>query len=258
MTEKTPRRLRVRKRQSSVDQAVIDKLVEEQLSRRAEEILAKEKKAIAETAWHKGNEQGYGKGQKDGFKQGQARGKEDATQEFHSRAAGQVDDRLRRFGTNESLETAGSERYEGLNQGWGFLVPYTIQNRCSSPADVSVFAYKAELQYDYRVDVNQRVFTLYIWKGLQDGSTRKVAVDCNFSEESLQQASGANALLDILCTICVEGAKYMDGSQLCEYMADWVTTTQARNAEGPTIRVPKSARPTALKKFRHAVGLMNE
>jgi len=150
-----------------------------------------------------------------------------------------------------------SPRYENLNQGWGFMTPLELQNR-GTVADVRIYAFLPELRYEYRVDTRQRMFRLTILKGYQDGSAKEIAIEFNFTEEALQQhGEGAGALLNFLCIICVQGTKYVDAELLCEFMADWVVSTRG-SEDAPTIHVPKSARPTALAKFRDAVGLVDE
>lgn len=239
MTTKTPRRLRIRKKRDSVDQALIDKLVEQGIAKRGKEIIKAERAKIREAAFKEGEKKGHTAGYNEGHTSGKREGKDITTREFQDRA-------LRPQSQSAQFQT-------GINT----VAP---KDRISlEDSQTYTITFKPELRYEYRIDTRLRVFELCIWKNYQGGETKKVAIVCNFSEEAMQQEEGAGALLNFLCIICVEGAKYMDAALLCEYMADWVTSARTRiDADTPMIRVPRSARPTALAKFRDAIGLMNE
>jgi len=256
MTTKPARRLRIRKKREGVDQALIDKLVEQGIAKRGKELVKTERAKIREAATKEGVKKGRSIGYNEGYSAGTREGRDATTKEFKARAL-RPQSTAAQFQTEMMSVTPGNPRYENLNNGWGFLTPASMQRECDSANQVYIVAAKPELFYEYRADVRLRVFELRIWKAYQGGETKKIEIVCNFSEEAMQMEEGAGALLNFLCIICVEGAKYMDAALLCEYMADWVTTTRGRD-EGPTIHVPKSARPTALAKFRDAIGLRDE
>lgn len=259
MSDKKPRRLRIRRRDTHVDEAVLETLVEARLISHTEQIVAKESEKLREAGFQRGRKKGYNEGHHTGFKEGQEAGTRQAETAQHARAEAQRDREDRMTGTRVtiSMVSEASPRHENLNQGWGFMTPMELQRR-GTAADIRIYGFIPELQYEYRVDTRQRVFRLTIYKGYQDGSAKEIAIEFNFTEEALQQhGEGAGALLNFLCIICVQGTKYVDAELLCEFMADWVVSTRG-SEDHPTIHVPKSARPTALAKFRDAVGLVDE
>lgn len=259
MSDKKPRKLRIRRRERHIDEAVLETLVEARLVSHTEQIVAKESDKLIESGLKRGKTIGYNEGHTQGYKEGMATGARQAETAAHSRAEALQANQDRITGTRVtiSMVNEASPRYENLNQGWGFMTPLELQNR-GTAADIRIYAFLPELIYEYRQDVRQRVFRLTILKGYQDGSAKKIAIEFNFTEEALQQhGEGAGALLNFLCIICVQGTKYVDAELLCEFMADWVVSTRG-GEDHPTIHVPKSARPTALAKFRDAVGLVDE
>ena len=259
MSDKIPRRLRIRRRHKHVDEAVLETLVEARLVSHTKELVAKETKKVREQGFKHGKTAGYNEGHTQGYKEGMATGTRQAETAQHARAEALQANQDRITGTRVtiSMVNEASPRYENLNQGWGFMTPLELQNK-GTVADVRIYAFLPELRYEYRVDTRQRMFRLTILKGYQDGSAKEIAIEFNFTEEALQQhGEGAGALLNFLCIICVQGTKYVDAELLCEFMADWVVSTRG-SEDAPTIHVPKSARPTALAKFRDAVGLVDE
>jgi hypothetical protein len=259
MSDKKPRRLRIRRRETHVDEAVLETLVEARLISHTEQMVAKESQKLIDTGYKRGKTTGYNEGHGQGYTEGIAAGTQVAENAQHARAAAlQANtDRMTGSRVTISMVNEASPRYENLNNGWGFMTPPELQNR-GTAADIRIYAFLPELVYEYRVELRQRVFRLTIWKGYQDGSAKKIEIEFNFTEEALQEyGEGAGALLNFLCTICVQGTKYVDAELLCEFMADWVVSTRGSD-DGPTIHVPRSARPTALAKFRDAVGLIDE
>ncbi len=256
MKANAPRRLRIRKKHDGIDQALIDKLVAQGIAKRGKELIKAERTKVREAGLKEGEKKGRSIGYNEGYSAGSREGVESTTKQFQERALKPAG-RDVQFRTAIDSMTPGNRRYENLNNGWGFLTPAEMQRQCDSPEQVYIVAAKPQLFYEYRADMRLRVFELRIWKAYQGGATKKIEIVCNFTEEAMQMEEGAGALLNFLCIICVEGAKYMDAALLCEYMADWVTSTRGRE-EGPTIHVPKSARPTALAKFRDAIGLTDD
>lgn len=259
MSDKKPRRLRIRRRETHVDEAVLETLVAARLITHTSEIVEKESEKLREVGFQRGRKKGYNEGHHTGYKEGQAAGTRQAETAQHAKAAALQanQDRITGARVTISMVNEPSPRFENLNNGWGFMTPMELQNR-GTVADIRIYAFLPELVYEYRRDVRQRMFRLTIYKGYQDGSAKKIAIEFNFTEEALQQhGEGAGALLNFLCIICVQGTKYVDAELLCEFMADWVVSTRG-GEDHPTIHVPRSARPTALAKFRDAVGLIDD
>jgi len=259
MSDKKPRRLRIRRRDTHVDEALLETLVEARLITHTEEIVAKETKKVREQGFKQGKTAGYNEGHTQGYSEGVATGTRVAETAAHAKATAlqNAKDRVTGSRVTISMVNEASQRYENLNQGWGFMTPMELQNR-GTAADIRIYAFLPSLRYEYCQDIRRRAFHLTIFKGYQDGSAKKIAIEFNFTEEALQQhGEGAGALLNFLCVICVQGTKYVDAELLCEFMADWVVSTRG-GEDHPTIHVPKSARPVALAKFRDAVGLVDE
>lgn len=257
--DKKPRRLRIRRREKHVDDALLETLVEARLVSHAEKIVAKQTEVIREAGYSRGKTAGYNEGHNQGYKEGVATGTRNAETAAHARAEAQQSRADRMTGTRVTISTMSeaNPRHENLNQGWGFVTPMELQRR-GTPADIRIYGFIPELDYRYRADTRNRVFELRIYKAYQDGSSKEIAIEFNFTEEALQDSGeGAGALLNFLCIICVQGTKYVDAELLCEFMADWVVSTRGSD-DHPTIHVPRSARSTALAKFRDAVGLVDE
>lgn len=259
MSDQKPRRVRVRRREKHVDEAVLETLVQARLVTHTEEIVAQESEKLVQSGLQRGKKIGYNEGHNQGYKEGIATGTRHAEAAAHAKADAvrSREDRMTGSRVTISMVNEPSPRFENLNHGWGFMTPLELQNR-GTARDIRIYAFLPELVYEYRQDTRSRVFRLTIYKGYQDGSAKKIAIEFNFTEEALQQhGEGAGALLNFLCIICVQGTKYVDAELLCEFMADWVVSTRGSET-APTIHVPKSARPTALAKFRDAVGLIDD
>lgn len=254
MTTAKPRRLRVRRRTESVDDAVIEKLVEDRLTTRTSALVAKHKAQIMKTGVDAGRSEGhdigYAAGLRDGVKQGEA----NAERRRNEREI-VAHDGMRPDPVAVRTVSEANPRHENLNNGWGFVTPMEIQRHCTAD-QMYIYGFFAEMRYENDVRSRMRVFTLRIHKAYQDGTVKLFELSYTFSEESLHDGEGASALIGFLCMLCTMGSRFVDAEMLCEFMADWVTSTRGRE-DGPTLHVPKSARATALKRFRDAVGLVD-
>ncbi len=253
MTVKKPKRLRIRRRRETVDQKMIDMLVAAQLKKHTEKLLAIERNTILK----QGEKRGFTAGERAGKLKGIAEGKKEADK--------QADERMRDALQQQSTATRGiacdvSRTIRSFSATEYVENSYMIPEALSTEArrrnlSVQMYAFAADMTYEYHAVSLSRIFKLTIFKTYREvtNAMTEIAIDFKFSEEHIRATAGTD-IVELLSQVVIEGCKHVDAELMCAWMAEWVTTTRARD-DGPTIHVPRGAIDKARDRFRAAAGL---
>lgn len=254
MTVKKPKRLRIRRRrESSVDQKMIDMLVKAQLKKQTEKLLAIERNTILK----EGEKRGFTAGERAGKLKGIAEATQKAEKDADTRLQAEIKKQNRdakQIACDVKRSITGIPR-ANYDEG-GYAIPEALSAEARRRnTSVQMYAFTADMTYEYHAPSLSRIFKLTIWKTYREviDAITEIAIDFKFSEEHLRRTGGTD-IVELLCQVAIEGARHVDAELMCAWMAEWVTTTRARD-DGPTIHVPRGAISKARDRFRAAVGL---
>lgn len=254
MTVKKPKRLRIRRRQETVDQKMIDMLVAAQLKEHTEKLLAIERNTILK----QGEARGFSAGERAGITKGIAQATQKAEKDADTRVQEEVK-KQNRAAKEIACDVARTiSHYPAtVYADDGYTIPEALRTQARTRnLSVQMYAFAADMTYEYHAVSLSRLFKLTIFKTYREvtDAITEIAIDFKFSEEHLRRTGGVD-IIELLCQVAIEGARHVDAELMCAWMAEWVTTTRARDGDGPTIHVPRGAIDKARDRFRAAVGL---
>lgn len=254
MTVKKPKRLRIRRRQETVDQKMIDMLVAAQLKEHTEKLLAIERNTILK----QGEARGFSAGERAGITKGIAQATQKAEKDANTRVQEEVK-KQNRAAKEIACDVARTIRHypATVYADDGYTIPEALRTQARTRnLSVQMYAFAADMTYEYHAVSLSRLFKLTIWKTYREvtDAITEIAIDFKFSEEHLRRTGGVD-IIELLCQVAIEGARHVDAELMCAWMAEWVTTTRARDGDGPTVHVPRGAIDKARARFRAAVGL---